>query len=600
MVAGVALLSGLWLFRGRSQITGSTVNFAARRGPLDISVIEGGSVQALESQDVKCEVRGYQGTKILKIIEEGYQVTEEDIRTNKVLVELDSSDLQKQIVQQEIQYEQASASLIDAQQNYEIQLNQNLADVRAAEQKMRFARLDFDKFLGDSVTQAIIDGLGLDAELAEAQSNAREKSTALLAESSDGNGPKRTENAKPASEQSNDPASKAAATNVAVGPVLPTMLTSTNPAPLLVDFSKYARIEALGDGEAKQKLRKLEDDFQVAQKEQGQAQATLEGTKRLYDKGFVTRIDLQRDEIAGDNSRLKVQTAETARALFLKYEFPKSAEEALSKYTDAVRELARVKKSSISKQAQAEAKLKSAQGQFTIQSRQCKDLYEQRDKCLITAKKPGLVVYGSGGEQFFGNEERIREGATLRERQPIITIPNMTKMSVQVKIHESAIKKVKKGQLARITVDAFADKVLTGEVTKVGVLPDSANRWLNPDLKVYLTTITVNGTNEWLKPGMSAKVEIIVAHLDNVVYVPIQAVSPWEGKQVCYLASAKPERRVVEVGEFNDEFIEIKNGLTPGTPVLLRPETTSSGAESAESKAKPPAPEEPPKSKAKK
>src|SRR5690606_12593104 len=47
------------------------------------------------------------------------------------------------------------------------------------------------------------------------------------------------------------------------------------------DFSKYADIDLLGDGEAKQKLRKLEDDLQVAQKELGQAQTTLEGTRRL-------------------------------------------------------------------------------------------------------------------------------------------------------------------------------------------------------------------------------------------------------------------------------------------------------------------------------
>ena len=259
----------------------------------------------------------------------------------------------------------------------------------------------------------------------------------------------------------------------------------------------------------------------------------------------MTKIDLERDEIANENNRLKVQTAETARDLFLKYEFPKTAEESLSKYAEAVRELARARKAAISKLAQAEAKLKSAQGQYNIQARQRKELYEQLDKCTITAKRPGLVVYGGGGdEDYYGGEERIREGATVRERQSIITIPDMTKMSVHVKIHESYIKKIKKGQKARITVDAFPDKVLDGEVSKVGVLPDSQNRWMNPDMKVYLTTITINGTNDWLKPGMSAKVEILVNCLANVVYVPVQAVSPLEGKQVCYVANGgKPERR---------------------------------------------------------
>ncbi|MES2568775.1 MAG: HlyD family secretion protein, partial [Verrucomicrobiota bacterium] len=98
-------------------------------------------------------------------------------------------------------------------------------------------------------------------------------------------------------------------------------------------------------------------------------------------------------------------------------------------------------------------------------------------------------------------QEQIREGATVRERQSIITIPDMTTMSVRVKIHESYIKKIKKGQKARVTVDAFADKLLEAEVTKVGVIPDSQNRYLSPDLKVYLTTLTIKGTQDWVKPG---------------------------------------------------------------------------------------------------
>ena len=188
----------------------------------------------------------------------------------------------------------------------------------------------------------------------------------------------------------------------------------------------------------------------------------------------------------------------------------------------------------------------------------------------------------------------------MRERQAIITIPDLTRMSVNVKIHESYIKKVKKGQKARITLDAFPDKSLVGEVTKMGVLPDSQNRWMSPDLKVYLTSITVDGTHDWVKPGMSAKVEILVNKVENCVYVPVQAVSPDSGKQVCFVSHGlKPERREVEIGEFNDEFIEVKNGLTEGERVLLRPpdqpEPSKAGpADKAPKKDKPSTPESSP------
>lgn len=97
----IVLVLAVWFASGREKQR-DIASFDVRRGPLDISVLEGGSIRAVDSQEIKCEVRvGYQGIKILKIVEEGYEVTAEDIRTNKVLVELDSSDLKKQIVQQD-------------------------------------------------------------------------------------------------------------------------------------------------------------------------------------------------------------------------------------------------------------------------------------------------------------------------------------------------------------------------------------------------------------------------------------------------------------------------------------------------------------------
>jgi multidrug resistance efflux pump len=637
VLVALIVVAGAWFVWQRGEAsTGRAPTFVARRGPLDITVLEGGSLQALESQEIKCEVRvGYQGTKILKIVEEGYLVSENDVKTNKVLVELDSSELDKQIAQQEIQYQSALASLTDAQQNYEIQLNQNQSDNKAAEQKVRFARMDFDKFLGDTVTDDIAEKLGLEKLLAEASTN----NVALASPAEGVNDPPPA--AKPSAA---NPASAAAArpsnlTNrmVNVGPppagdnrppgaakpttasapptgpkpgagprteaedmVLPREASFKLPSTADVDFSKYANTEVLGDGEAKQKLRKFEDDLQVAKKEMGQSTTMLEGTRRLFDKGFVTKNDLQRDEIANDNSRLKVQTAETARSLFLKYDFAKSAEESLSKYLDSVRELDKTRRLAISKLAQAEARLKSGQGQYEVQVRQRKDLQEQRDKCIILAKKSGLVVYGSGRDEYYGNQEPMREGATVRERQAIITIPDMTRMSVNVKIHETYINKIQKGQKARITVDAFPDKVLNGEVTKVGVLPDSQNRWMNPDLKVYAVTIAIDGTHDWVKPGMSAKVEIMVNRLPDVVYIPVQAVSLSEGKQVCYVTGGlKPERREVEIGEFTDEFIEIKRGIKEGEKVLLRPPDgaqTDNGREIKPADEKPTPPAEKPAS----
>lgn len=601
-IAGAAVilaLAFLFVWRAQPKPEAAALIFHARRGPLDISVAEGGSVQALESQESRSEVKGYQGTKILKIVEEGYAVTEEDVKNGKVLVELDSSEIRNKITQQDIQFESTAASLIDAQQAYEIQVNQNTSDVMAAEQKAKFARMDFEKFMGNKAAAEIISKLGLDIESEPLETNALPalaKATTKQAPLAGGGlvasaQPQLLAMAKAPAAVQDAPVAIVSDSGGIPGPQIPAASTNTEailgteagsssapppPAPprsIDFNFKHYANSELLGDGEARQKIRKLDDDLQVAEKERLLAQSTYEGTKRLFDKEFATRTELDNDELKLQNSKLKVQTAETARALFMNYEFPKTAEETLSKYAEAVRELDRARKGAISKLAQAEAKLKSAQGRYNLEARQREELQEQLEKCLIKAKRQGLVVYGGGNEEgfYYGGEERIREGATVRERQAIITIPDTTKMCVKVKIHETYIKKVKKGQTAKITVDAYPETILQGEVMQVGVLPDSQNRWMNPDLKVYLTTIRVEGTHEWLKPGMTAKVEIMVKRLPDVVYVPIQAVSTESGKQFCYVMNgSKQQRRQVEVGDFGDEFIEVKAGLKEGDRVCLR------------------------------
>jgi multidrug efflux pump subunit AcrA (membrane-fusion protein) len=95
---------------------------------------------------------------------------------------------------------------------------------------------------------------------------------------------------------------------------------------------------------------------------------------------------------------------------------------------------------------------------------------------------------------------------------------------------------------------------------------------MNPDIKLFPVYVSIDGSHEWIKPNMSAQVEIFVKHLDDVIHVPIQAVTSSGGQRVCYVVDSlgRRERRVIETGDFNNEFIEIKAGLKEGEVVLLR------------------------------
>jgi hypothetical protein len=80
-----------------------------------------------------------------------------------------------------------------------------------------------------------------------------------------------------------------------------------------IDFSKYANIEMLGDGEAGQLLRKLQDDLMMQQAESGLAKTTFEGTQRLAQKEFVTKNELETERIKVQRTEIAVQSGETSR-----------------------------------------------------------------------------------------------------------------------------------------------------------------------------------------------------------------------------------------------------------------------------------------------
>jgi hypothetical protein len=343
-----------------------------------------------------------------------------------------------------------------------------------------------------------------------------------------------------------------------------------------LDFTQYADINMLEDGEAKQQLRSLQDDLQVAQEELLLSRDRIAGQRRLESRGFITPTELEAEELNLNKANNKMEQEETSLKLYIQYTFPKEAEEKLSDYENAVMSFQRQVKENIAEKAQEAARYSSAERKYNLERVKLADVNEQIDLATITAQRPGLVVYGAANQNSMryrsSNQEAIQEGATVRERQSILTIPDMREMAVKVNIHESAVQRVAVGQVVKVSVDAFPDEQLTGIVTKVAVVADSANSFMNPDLKVYPTTIKIDGTHEWLRPGMSAEIDILVRSLEDVIYIPIQAVTYFDDKRVVYVSRrGRSERREIEVGAFSDSYIEIVGGLEAGEEVLLLP-----------------------------
>ncbi|MCB1227941.1 MAG: efflux RND transporter periplasmic adaptor subunit [Verrucomicrobiales bacterium] len=552
ILAGTLAVGGLtWMFWPKGSSSDSQIPLVeVKRGDLQVDVLQGGEVRALRNEEMKSEIETT--TKIVSIIPEGYLVTAKDIQDKKVLVELDSSDLKTRIQDHDIDFQGTVAAYIEADEAREIQRSENLSSLREERQTALFALMDFEKYFGKNVASVLLTQSSL-PESAETfdtfASTLEEESLRAPGESVKASGKDRAPDDTQA----------------------PTKLLDEDTVASRPDYTAMLADNQLTDGEAQQRLRQLEDELLLHRSELAVAKQTLEASQRLAEKNFVSKAQLENDQVNFEKVELAVKTAETQLDLFKKYEFPREAEQLLSNYREALNKLRRTVRANRSKMAQVESRFQTAKRRYDMELAKKEDLERQLAACTITAVTPGLVAYGDlNASTSRSYSETIEEGASIRLRQTILTIPDMTRMGVSVKVHESQVKKVRIGQPARITVDAEPGKVLIGSVAELAVLPDSSSSRYTPSLKVYPCTIHIEGTHPWLKPGMNAKVEIIVEELTDIVYVPVQSIEVDQDQHFCYVsASGGLERREVTTGSFNDNFIEVRTGLEAGDHVAL-------------------------------
>ncbi|HLS27129.1 MAG TPA: efflux RND transporter periplasmic adaptor subunit, partial [Opitutales bacterium] len=268
---------------------------------------------------------------------------------------------------------------------------------------------------------------------------------------------------------------------------------------------------------------------------------------------------------------LAFENAKEKLRLLTKYEYPKQVRKLQSDVEQAEAALERTKSRFAAELAQAEGSLKAREATLELEKSRLDRISNELENTRIYAPQEGLVIYATYRDwRSGGNERPLEVGASIGQRQELITLPDLSKMLVQVKIHESQRYQLREGLPALVTIDSIPDRRFRGTVTRISVLPDAESRWLNPDLKVYTTDILIEDDIPDVNPGVSARAEILVDELDNVLQVPIQSVSTIDGERVVYrMKRDGPEAIPVQIGSFNDSFIEIQSGLVEGDWVFL-------------------------------
>ena len=230
------------------------------------------------------------------------------------------------------------------------------------------------------------------------------------------------------------------------------------------------------EGIFKQDLATVEGEIKLAESDLSRAEDRVDWAQRMYEKGYVS--------LATKN----LGRTGASRRPSLPWSKPRARRRCWSEYTKdkTIKEL----KSEVEKAHSDEL---AKQATLDLENTKEKKLERQIAACKILAPSDGLVVYANDPDPgLLSSTPQIEEGAQVRERQKIFSLPDITKMQVNTKVHESQINKVKRGHEGEDPGRRLLERAARRHGDRTSApLPDTANLF-SSDIKVYTTKVRID------------------------------------------------------------------------------------------------------------
>lgn len=301
------------------------------------------------------------------------------------------------------------------------------------------------------------------------------------------------------------------------------------------------------EGRYPSQLKTLMKNKAIAKSNLTTSQNMLAHAEMMFKRGYVSELEVESNKFTVERATLELDVIQTEIKVL--NQFTKEKElESLKGTLKA-----------------AEAHLGAQKAQVELQKKRLDDAEEQFAHCIIVAKQGGMVIHPKAAE--WKNAPDIKEGANVHTNQVVLMMPDLSKMQVKLGIHESMIDRVKPGLPARVTLQ---DSTIVGKVSIVAEVTRPAGWWTGNVVK-FETIVSLDSDTE-LKPGMSAEVEVILAEYENVLTIPVAAVVEMEEEYFCWVKTSEgPQRRQLQLGDSNDQFILVEARLKEGDEAVLNP-----------------------------
>ena len=188
-----------------------------------------------------------------------------------------------------------------------------------------------------------------------------------------------------------------------------------------------------------------------------------------------------------------------------------------------------------------------------VQSSSAFDFSAQSDKTVLTAPFDGVV-----------SSVAVQAGGYVGAGQPAVTVMDMSSYVVNVEIDEIDLARVEPGMAADVSFDAIPDVELPGKVESMGVaaMPRAG-------MVVIPIRVSIRGSHDMLKPGLTTNVRILSRSIPNVVRIPVRSWIDMDGQpSAIRIAGGAPELVAVELGLSDGNYTHVLSGLSPGDEIV--------------------------------
>ncbi|MZQ75007.1 MAG: efflux RND transporter periplasmic adaptor subunit [Peptoclostridium sp.] len=188
---------------------------------------------------------------------------------------------------------------------------------------------------------------------------------------------------------------------------------------------------------------------------------------------------------------------------------------------------------------------------------------KQYEDAVLTSPVGGTVVYAN-----------CKVGIEARLQKPMFVVHNLDKLQVQANVSQFEIHKIRLGQEAIITGDAFPESELKGAVSYIA--PSALAEGTQTE-KSVLVKLDIIDPPAGIKTGFSADVDIVTGEKKDALVVPYEALlQKSDGKYYVYrIEGGKLKEIFVELGIEGDLKVEVKSSLLKaGDELASNPDET--------------------------